>query len=355
MTKPSDRLIYIDALRGLAILLMVQDHAFDWWLRAEFHPTPWGRVTEFFGTFAAPLFLFLMGVSLALSAEKRLQRGVPVHQLAIAQLRRGLFLVLTGYALTWLTFYNGHNLAEMSAVDVLHCLGLSMMILTPLTLLRASPVTLSVTLVVAVVSPWAGSWDLSPRLGAWLNGIGGVSYFPLFPFMTYALAGLTTGQLLARTLDRPYVSRRLMLALVPTGLSLFLLVPLVPPDLGTRFPGPVFMLFSLTVILWVLALTYALARWPAVLRPLAKLGRAAMMVYVVHHLLGFRLFYLFGWVTGHSWQGQYGVFSPSAACLLLGVLLIVLYGLTGLWLVWQPRIGSTALVHRFAPALAAYW
>jgi uncharacterized membrane protein len=355
MTKPSDRLIYIDALRGLAILLMVQDHAFDWWLRAEFHSTPWGRVTEFFGTFAAPLFLFLMGVSLALSAEKRLQRGVRVQQLAIAQLRRGLFLVLTGYALTWLTFYNGHNLAEMSAVDVLHCLGLSMMLLTPLTLLRASPVTLLVTLVVAVVSPWAGSWDLSPRLGAWLNGTGGVSYFPLFPFITYALAGLTMGQLLARTLDRPRASRRLMLALVPAGLSLFLLVPWVPPDLGTRFPRPVFMLFSLAVILWAVALAYALAPWPGVLRPLAKLGRAAMMVYVVHHLLGFRLFYLFGWVTGHSWLGQYGVFSPGAACLLLVVLLIVLYALTGLWLVWRPQIGSTALVRRFAPALAAYW
>jgi uncharacterized membrane protein YeiB len=85
------------------------------------------------------------------------------------------------------------------------------------------------------------------------------------------------------------------------------------------------------------------------------MGQTAMMIYIVHHLLGFRLFYHLGWATGHSWQGQYGVFSPAEACLLLALLLAVLLGLAEAWLIWRPRIGPAALVRRWAPALAPYW
>jgi uncharacterized membrane protein len=350
-----DRLVYVDALRGLAILLMVQDHAFDWWLRGEFHPTPWGRVTEFLGTLAAPLFLLLMGISLALSREKRLRRGMPAVQTAIGQVRRGLFLIVQGYVVTVLTFYNGQNAAEMWAVDVLHCLGLSMIVLLPFTSLGAWPVTLLATVAVASVSPWAGNWDLEPWLGAWINGTGGISYFPLLPFLTYTLLGLVIGQVLARGGHSHRATRHLMLALVAAGGGLFLLVPFVPPDLGDRFPKPVFMVFSLTIIFWLTTLFYALSRWSRLLRPLARAGQAAMMLYVVHHLLGYRLFSHLGWVTGHSWEGQYGIFGPGAASLLLLVLLASLYGLTELWLMWRPRIGPAALVRRFTPAVSAYW
>jgi uncharacterized membrane protein len=349
------RLVFVDALRGVAILLMVQDHAFDWWLRGEFHATQWGRITEFLGTLAAPFFLFLLGTSLALSAQKRIQRAVPSGRLALTYLRRGVFLVLQGYALTWLTFYNGHNAAEMGAVDILHCLGLSTILMIPLVLARAWPLTLLATLAAAAVSPWAGGWALPHWLAAWLNGSGGISFFPLLPFLVYALAGLVLGQLYIHMSGHHHRVRYLMLALVAFGVGLFLLVPLIPAELGIRFPKPQTQAFTLALILWMSALAYALARWSRLLCPLTVLGQTAMMVYIAHHLLGFRLFYHFGWVTGHSWQGQYGIFDPLAACLLLVLLLGILYGLSKLWLIWRPRIGPAALVRRGAPALSEYW
>ena len=352
---PKTRLLYLDAMRGLAILLMVQDHAFDWWLRGEFHPTPWGRVTEFFGTLAAPLFLFLMGASLALSRKKRLLEGTSTVQSAVRQLRRGLCLILQGYLVTVLIFYNGQNAAEMCAWDVLHCLGLSMIVVLPLTLLGAWPITLLVTVAATIVSPWAGTWDLAPCIGVWLTGTGGISFFPLLPFVTYALLGLTVGQLLVLCDASQRATRRLMLALAVAGGGLALLVPLVPPDIGHRFPKPIFVVFSLAIILWLTTLFYALSRWPRPLRPLVEAGQTAMMLYVVHHVLGYRLFYHIGWVTGHSWEGQYGVFDPGVASVLLLILLICLYGLTRLWLVWRPQIGSAALVRRLFPALSVYW
>ncbi len=352
---PTTRLLYLDAMRGLAILLMVQDHAFDWWLRGAFHPTLWGRVTEFLGTLAAPLFLFLMGMSLALSRKKRLLAGTSTVQYAIRQVRRGLFLILQGYLVTILTFYNGQNAAEICAWDVLHCLGLSMIVALPLTLLGAWPITALVTVATAFASPWIGAWAPAPYIGVWLNGTGGISYFPLLPFATYALLGLTIGQILVLCDGSQRATRRLMLTLVIAGGGLALLVPFVPPDIGHRFPKPIFLVFSLAIILWLTALFYALSRSPRLLRPLAQAGQTAMMLYIAHHLLGYRLFYHLGWVSGHSWEGQYGVFDPGMTSVLFLALLVCLYGLTRLWLVWRPQIGPAALVRRFSPALSAYW
>jgi uncharacterized membrane protein len=351
----STRLVYLDALRGLAILLMVQDHAFDWWLRGEFHPTPWGRITEFLGTLAAPLFLFLMGFSLALSIEKRLQGDLAAPQVALSLLRRGVFLILQGYVVTWLVFYNGWNLEEMGAVDVLHCLGLSMLVLIPLALGRSWPLTALASVAAAAVSLWAGSWDLPSWLAAWLTGTSGISYFPLLPFVVYALVGLALGLLYRQMAGHPRKTRWFPLALAALGTGIAVMVPLVPPTLGARFPRPQFLLFSLALILYLTALFYALGHHPGLLRPLAVMGQTAMMLYIWHQLVGFRLFYHLGWVTGHSWEGQYGVFDPALACLLLAVLLGFLYGMAELWLAWRPRIGPAALVRRWAPRLSAYW
>lgn len=351
----SKRLIYLDALRGIAILLMVQDHAFDWWLRGEFHTTTWGRVTEFLGTLAAPLFLLVMGVSLALSTKKRLQGSLSRQQVAISLLRRGVFMILQGYVVTWLIFYNGHNVEEMWAVDVLHCLGLGIIVLVPLALARLWPLTLLVTIVAVILSAGAGGWNLPWWLETWLTGSGGTAYFPLLPFVVYALAGLTLGQVYVQMDRRHAGAPRFLLVLIAAGTGCALLAPLIPPDLGVRFPRPQFLLFSLALICYLAAILCAIARWPRTLRPLTIMGRTAMMLYVIHHLLGFRLFYHLNWVTGHSWHNQYGVFDPTAASLLLVVLLIILYGLAELWLVWRPRIGPGALVHRWAPRLSAYW
>lgn len=355
MNSGPTRLMWVDALRGLAIVLMIQDHAYDWWLRGEFHPTPWGRVTEFLGTYAAPLFLFLMGMALALSAEKRLRQGSQHRKVAVSLLRRGVFLVLQGYALTWLTFYDGQNLHEMGAIDILHCLGFSMIVLLPLVLARSWLLTLISALAVGALSTWAGGWQLAPWLAPWINDTAGISYFPLLPFVTYALAGLAVGQLYVRSHGSVRSRRRFRLALGFSAAALLFLLPLIPPDLGYRFPRPIFLIFSLSVILWLVLLFDAIDRGRRLLGPLAHVGQTAMMAYVMHHLIGFRLFYLAGWVTGHSWQGQYGVFDPAMSTMLLVALSLLLYLFALVWIAWRPRIGPAAIVRRYAPALAAYW
>lgn len=90
------RLEFVDAHRGLAVVLMLWMHSADGWLRPELKQgAAWGWVRSL-GGLAAPTFLFLAGVSVSLAW------GLPSSDLPgqrRVELARGLQLVVLGYAL----------------------------------------------------------------------------------------------------------------------------------------------------------------------------------------------------------------------------------------------------------------
>src|ERR1041385_8988033 len=62
---------YIDWMRGVAVLCMIEHHTFDAFLDPSLHGSAWDRTFRFVGGVAAPGFLFLAGLSLALALERR--------------------------------------------------------------------------------------------------------------------------------------------------------------------------------------------------------------------------------------------------------------------------------------------
>src|SRR5450755_4206006 len=90
------RLPQLDWMRGLACVLMFQTHCYDSWL------SPSARQTDFFmysrlgGTFPAPLFLFLAGISFALVTEKLWQKDLPASQIAKTTIGRGAEILALG-------------------------------------------------------------------------------------------------------------------------------------------------------------------------------------------------------------------------------------------------------------------
>ena len=71
-SKP--RLAYIDWMRGLACVLMFQTHCYDSWLGPQARQSRFFMYSQLGGTFPAPLFLFLAGISFALVTEKLVRR-----------------------------------------------------------------------------------------------------------------------------------------------------------------------------------------------------------------------------------------------------------------------------------------
>ena len=126
------RLAYIDWMRGLACLLMFQTHCYDSWLSPQARQSRFFMYSQLGGTFPAPLFLFLAGISFALVTEKLWQKDVPTGQIARTTILRGgeifvygLLFRLQEYVVAW----GWAPKSDLLRVDVLNTIGVSMMLM----------------------------------------------------------------------------------------------------------------------------------------------------------------------------------------------------------------------------------
>lgn len=93
-----ERLDLVDAQRGLAVVLMIWMHTADAWLEPSLkHGRGWDAVRSI-GGLAAPTFLLLVGLSLALGWERR-RTAAGVSGWSRGELARGLQLIVLGYGL----------------------------------------------------------------------------------------------------------------------------------------------------------------------------------------------------------------------------------------------------------------
>ena len=88
--RESPRRGYIDALRGLAVLVMIEAHVLDSWTRFPDRQTRHYAYAMILGGFGAPLFLFLAGLAVPLSAGSKLRRTGDADAASRAVARRGL-------------------------------------------------------------------------------------------------------------------------------------------------------------------------------------------------------------------------------------------------------------------------
>src|SRR5437667_12672904 len=68
---------------------MFQTHCYDAWLGEPARKSSLYIYSQLGGTFPAPLFLLLAGISFALVTKKLLEKGLPPNQIAKATIRRG--------------------------------------------------------------------------------------------------------------------------------------------------------------------------------------------------------------------------------------------------------------------------
>ncbi|HUP54833.1 MAG TPA: heparan-alpha-glucosaminide N-acetyltransferase domain-containing protein [Methylomirabilota bacterium] len=217
-----ERVRALDLAAGLAVFFMILVHVLWHWGRPETWTTPIGEAISYAaGPTAAPVFTFLMGVSLG--AAPRSSVGTLVA--------RGLWLVLLGYVLNLLRgvipaalgFATGVITPEQVApytlwwlattVDLHHVIGLSMVVIALLRT-RTGPGWLSLGLGGALVlaAPWLRSLTFgAPILDAPLTPVLGSAanvYYAVVPWLVYPLAGALFGAILASARDRVAVFRR---------------------------------------------------------------------------------------------------------------------------------------------------
>jgi uncharacterized membrane protein len=309
------RLAYIDWMRGLACLLMFQTHCYDSWLSPHARQSRFFMYSQLGGTFPAPLFLFLAGVSFALVTEKLRQKNLPPAQIARTTIRRGaeifgfgVLFRLQEYLVSW----GWAPRSDLLRVDILNTIGLSMMLMGivcwTLLAVRRGPgtrVALVLTaagtaLLISMVSPllwttWRPRWLPWP-LETYVNGVHNLGtpqagLFPVFPWTAFAFAGLAVGFILQSSWARAQEPR----AFFSLGLAGSVLIEFArwlgaqPRQLYSVddywHTSPSFFLIRLGMLLVILTASYAWCRWGAGqwgFSPLMLLGQASLLVYWVH-------------------------------------------------------------------------
>jgi uncharacterized membrane protein len=201
--RPRVRFWEVDALRGVAIIMMVIYHL-AWDIEAYgiaaigLHGPAW----QSFQRATASLFLLLVGVSLHLSIERWRATGQPPGVLWGRQLRRAAVVLGGGLlvtAITWLAVPSAPVL-----FGILHLIGVSIVLATPFHRLGGWNAPLGLAVILAA-QPLRGLTVPFPWL-LWLGlvptGFASVDYFPLLPWFGVVLLGLAAGPWLYPNLRR---------------------------------------------------------------------------------------------------------------------------------------------------------
>ena len=219
-----DRFWEVDAARGVAIIMMVVYHfTYDLY---SFGGYDVDAVTGFWARFAdatASLFLFLVGVSLAISSARAERTGF------VAYLLRGLKILAYGMLLTVIFLVFGMGVV---AFGILHLIGVSIILAYPFLKLKYTNLLLGVAVFAAGL--YLRAQDLSGS--AWLLPLGVVpegivmpDYRPLLPWFGVVLIGLFFGNLVygggkrpAALSERAPVAARPLLPLGRNSLVIYL-------------------------------------------------------------------------------------------------------------------------------------
>jgi uncharacterized membrane protein len=329
------RLPEIDLIRGLSVGMMIVVHTLLYFATAETQRRGLGHVILVLGK-ATATFVVCLGVSFSLSRRQALGDA----------LRRGVRLLAYGYALNFCKFLlplyvfrtlptaflldmglrrgDPANLRFLLLLgDILHLAGLSTLVLAGLRCLRVGPLaTLGLAAAVALAAPLLWGLRTAEPVTAYLcDLLFGQTYtvfFPLFPWLAYALVGLALGDAYRLFAGQPrrfyrWVGGGGLLAL-GAGLLLGWAYPATwhGVDFYRTGPAGVFALSGATGLLFVVFRGLA-PRLPAVvLRGCAFLSRHVTALYAL------------SWVAIYWNMGWLGFLHYSDSWQLLGVVAYIL-------------------------------
>ena len=340
MKQTTSRLIFIDIIRAFAICMMLEGHFIDGLLAPEYRD----ENNLFYATWhyirgmTAPVFFTVSGFifTYLLIKEQNPAKMGWNHVRVQKGVRRGINLIIIAYLLRaniFNLFTPGHTDMNVRRVDVLHCIGLSLLFLIAFYLLtyrrknrlRMSIMLLGTTFVAFFFEPIYShlTYEYLPMALANYFTKENDSVFTIFPWFGYASLGGFMGFLFYKNRENPHLYRNMVIWYILLGvilitfpywmgkiadtLQIHSLQLIAHGDYLIKRIGNVLLFFALFMIL----------RHVITSPTLQKIGQNTLSIYVIHYII------LYGSFTG---MGLYRYFhdqlTPWQA--IIGAILFVI-------------------------------
>jgi hypothetical protein len=304
----TDRLQYLDWLRGLGAIVMLQGHVFHSFLKNDLREGGAYMTSQFLGGMPPAIFLFLTGITLAFLMDSSERKGLAPWTRVGTSLRRAGYLFLLAFAFRlqlWLFGWPNSPWTDLIRVDILNCMGLAMGVMAIMALFRTAErirLCAALGLGIAFVSPWISQIDWSWAPSLFRNYIvPDYNFFSFFPWGAYLVFGMSAGSII-RMLPQESMDRAMQWgALLGGGLILagqyFSNLPYsIYAKSEFWLNSPAQVLIKLGVTLALLSLAFLWTRYAV--KPgwswVRQFGTTSLLVYWVHiELVYGRWFYFF--------------------------------------------------------------
>jgi hypothetical protein len=216
-SQSTTRVWFVDALRLLAAFQMLQGHTLAALLAPEVRHGAWFMAWSNVRGLTSVCFLFTAGMAFYFATVREYAAHRASGQAIAKRCWRALRLIALGYALhlplAWLVTPGidapPGAVRELLAVDVLQCIGVSLLLLE-LTVVCAPSVRVwlclvgSVAVVFAFGTPWAYRFGLTEphALAAYVGPLLG-SQFPLWPWGAHMFAGVLVAAWVSNNRSNP--------------------------------------------------------------------------------------------------------------------------------------------------------
>ena len=332
-------------MRGLAVLVMIECHTFNSFTRPDLREAGPYVMTQFIGGMAAPLFLFMAGMTMAFQMDSLERREPDLLRRWGITLKRAAYILAIAFTFRFTNWVFAWPLADwhdMLRVDILNCMGVAMMGLTAASLFRGSArnrFAAVAGLAIAGVAPLVANldWSGTPTLLQEYVAPAPGRRFPLFPWAAYVAFGIALGGIVKRTAADRF--DRLMQWSVLTGFGLVFAAQYwsnLPYTIYTRsnfwLDNPTLVLIRTGVILLMTAGAYVWTEYGASQRWswMQALGRNSLMVYWVHVMI----------VYGSVVRPIKRTLSIPLAGLATVLITLLMIAMSAGWLWWKEKRAS---------------
>lgn len=338
------RALYIDLLKGLALVVMIEVHVFNSLLLPEIKQAWWFNYLHFINGLVAPTFTFTSGMVFVLTMSK----GVG----DLRKFGKDFWKRLSRIGMVFLAAYSLHipffslskiwnnatfaNLNSLFTVDVLQAIASGLLVLLIARMVFTNNKTFFnfsgvMTLLILLLGPFAWKIDFTHHIplffANYLNRMHG-SQFPIFPWWGFIFSGAYIAKYYIAARDSNN-ERNFANKLIIVGISFFfagvlMINVLLPENLASIIPHPFFFIERLGVIMALLGGGwYFLHNKPTSKSILLDVSRESLLVYWLHLQLLYRDVIL-GKSLAFIYDDKLNVIEASIVTIIMVALMMVI-------------------------------